>query len=168
MTMETVTDQSPKAPPRIHPTAIVDPKAELANGVDVGPYAIIGPNVILGPGTVVGPHAYIEKDTRVGRDCFIAKGAALGTDPQDLKYEGEGALLIVGDGTTIRECATLNRGTRASGSTQVGSNCLLMAYSHIPHDARIGDHVIIANGVQMGGHVVIEDYASVGGLSASS
>jgi UDP-N-acetylglucosamine acyltransferase len=166
MTTPTMAGPGPDAPTQVHPTAIVDPDAELGEGVQVGPYAIIGPNVRIGAGTVVGPHAYIERDTRIGRDCFIAKGAVLGTDPQDLKYEGEETLLIVGDGTVIREFATLNRGTRASGSTVVGSGCLLMAYSHIPHDSRIGDHVIIANGVQMGGHVVIEDWATVGGLTA--
>lgn len=165
MTTETMTDQSPVLP-RVHPTAIVDEAAEVGDAVEVGPYAIIGPDVKIGERTVVGPHAYIEKHTRVGRDCFIAKGAVLGTDPQDLKYEGEDALLIVGDDTTIREFATLNRGTRASGRTVVGSGCLLMAYSHISHDSVIGDHVIIANGVQMGGHVVIEDCASIGGLTA--
>jgi UDP-N-acetylglucosamine acyltransferase len=166
MTTSTITGKGPDAAPLIHPTAIIDADTELGEGVRVGPYAFIGPNVKIGRETVVGPHAYIEKDTRVGCDCFIAKGAVLGTDPQDLKYEGEDTLLIVGDGTTVREFATLNRGTRASGSTAVGSRCLLMAYSHVPHDARIGDHVVIANGVQMGGHVVIEDWATIGGLVA--
>ncbi len=166
MTIRTVADRSPDAPVRVHPTAIVDPHAELGEGVRIGPYAIIGPNVRIGAGTVVGPHAYIERDTRIGRDCFIAKGAVLGTDPQDLKYEGEETLLVVGEGTVIREFATLNRGTRASGSTVVGRGCLLMAYSHVPHDSRIGDHVVIANGVQMGGHVVIEEWATIGGLTA--
>lgn len=165
MTTRTMADRG-QEPPRVHQTAIVDPGAELDSGVEVSPYAIIGPNVQIGQGTIVGPHAYIEKDTRVGNECFIAKGAVLGTDPQDLKYEGEETLLIVGDRTTIREFATLNRGTRASGSTVVGSNCLLMAYSHVPHDTRIGDHVILANAVQMGGHVVIEDWATIGGLTA--
>ncbi len=165
MTTPTMADKG-QTPPRIHPTAIVDPGAELGNDVEVGPYAIIGPNVQIGDETIVEPHAYIEKDTRVGRECLIAKGAVLGTDPQDLKYEGEETLLIVGDGTTIREFATLNRGTRASGSTVVGRGCLLMAYSHVPHDSRIGNHVIIANAVQMGGHVIIEDWATIGGLTA--
>ncbi|MEE9132533.1 MAG: acyl-ACP--UDP-N-acetylglucosamine O-acyltransferase [Gemmatimonadota bacterium] len=165
MTTPIMAGQRPDAAAGIHPTAIIDVGAELGEGVEVSPYAMIGPNVKIGAGTVVGPHAYIERDTRIGRECFIAKGAVLGTDPQDLKFEGEETLLIIGDGTTIREFATLNRGTRASGSTEVGSGCLLMAYSHIPHDARIGDHVIIANGVQMGGHVVIEDWVTVGGLS---
>jgi len=166
MTTPTMAGQSPEAPTRVHPTAIVHPEAELGVGVQVGPYAIIGPNVEIGDGTTIGPHAYIERDTRVGRQCIIAKGAVLGTDPQDLKYEGEETLLIVGDKTTIREFATLNRGTRASGSTEVGDNCLLMAYSHVSHDTRIGHHVILANAVNMGGHVVIEDWAIVGGVTA--
>lgn len=166
MTEQRVADRGPEAAPRIHPSAIVDPGAQLADGVRVGPYAIIGPNVTIGEGTVVGPRAFIERNTRIGRDCFIANGAVLGTAPQDLKYEGEDTELIVGDGTTIREFAMLNRGTRAAGSTIVGSRCLLMAYSHVPHDTVVGDHVIIANAVQMGGHVVIEDWAAVGGVTA--
>ncbi len=166
MTTPTVAGRGHEAAPQVHSTAILDPGAKLGSGVKIGAYAIIGPNVEIGPGSLIGPHAYIERDTRVGRDCFIAKGAVLGTDPQDVKFEGEETLLIVGDGTTIREFATLNRGTRASGATIVGSGCLLMAYSHVPHDSRIGDHVIIANGVQMGGHVTIEDWATIGGLSA--
>ncbi len=166
MSAPTVKGQAPDAPAQVHPTAIVDPGAQLGQGVHIGPYAIIGPNVTVETQTVIGPHVYIERNTRVGRECFIAKGAVLGTDPQDLKFEGEDTVLIVGDRTTIREFATLNRGTRASGSTEVGSNCLLMAYAHVPHDSRIGDHVIIANGVQMGGHVAIEDWATVGGLTA--
>lgn len=166
MTDQKLQDPAPEAPPRVHPSAIVDPGAQLGNGVRIGPYAIIGPNVVIGERTTVGPHALIEKNTEIGRDCTIAKGAVLGTDPQDLKYEGEDTRLIVGDETTIREFATLNRGTRSSGVTIVGSRCLLMAYSHIPHDTVIGNHVVIANAVQMGGHVVIEDWAAVGGVSA--
>lgn len=162
----TAAGQEPGAPPRVHPTAIVDPGAELDQGVRIDPYAIVGPNVHVGANTIVGPHAYLERNTRVGSDCFIGKGAVLGTDPQDLKYEGEETLLIVGAGTTIREFATLNRGTRATGSTEVGEGCLLMAYSHIAHDCRIGNHVIISNAVNMGGHVVIEDWATVGGVTA--
>ncbi|NIR43023.1 MAG: acyl-ACP--UDP-N-acetylglucosamine O-acyltransferase [Gemmatimonadetes bacterium] len=160
-----MTDQTPAAP-RIHPTAIVDEGAKLGNGVEVGAYAIIGPNVKVGDHTIVAPHAYIEKDTRVGSRCFIAKGAVLGTDPQDLKFEGEDTLLVVGDDTTIREFATLNRGTRAAGRTTVGSGCLIMAYAHVAHDCAIGDQVVIANAVQMGGHVTIENCATVGGLVA--
>lgn len=166
MSTPTVTGRGPEAPTSIHPTAIVDPEATLAEGVQVGPYAIVGPNVVLGERTVVGPHALIQQDTEVGAGCVIAKGAVLGTDPQDLKYEGEETRLVVGEGTTIREYATLNRGTRAAGETVVGNNCLIMAYAHVAHDCIIGNHVIISNAVQMGGHVVIGDSASVGGIVA--
>jgi len=148
----------------IHATAIVDPDAELGAGVRVGPHAVIGPNVRIGEGTSVGPGVLVEKDTRIGARCRIAKGAVLGTDPQDLKYRGEETFLSVGDRTVIREYATLNRGTRRSGETAVGSDCLLMAYSHVAHDCRLGDHVTLANAVNMGGHVVVEDWATVGGI----
>lgn len=160
------TERGPLGPPAIHPTAVVDPAAELAPAVQVGPYAIIGPNVFVGERTQVGPHAYLARDTEIGPDCVIGKGAVLGTDPQDLKYEGEETRLVVGARTTVREFATLNRGTRASGLTRVGDDCLIMAYAHVAHDCVIGNHVILANAVQMGGHVQIGDWAIVGGLCA--
>lgn len=150
----------------IHPQAIVHPTAELDNGVTIGPWALVGPGVRIGAGTTVGPSVLIEKDTTVGCDCQIHKGAVLGTDPQDLKYGGEETELVVGDRTVIREYATLNRGTSASGRTSVGDGCLLMAYSHVAHDCAIGSSVILANAVNMGGHVEIEDHAIVGGLTA--
>src|SRR5688572_21369675 len=125
----------------VQPTAVIDPSAELGTGVVVGPYAVIGPNVVIGDGTRIGPHVLIERDTVIGSDCVIHKGAVLGTDPQDLKYEGEPTQLIVGDRTVIREFATLNRGTSAHGRTEVGSDCLLMAYVHVAHDCILGDHV---------------------------
>jgi UDP-N-acetylglucosamine acyltransferase len=149
----------------IHSTAIVDPTADLGVGVTVGPWALIGPDVQVGDRTAIGPSALIERDTTVGSDCRIAKGAVLGTDPQDLKYAGEKTFLTVGDRTVIREFATLNRGTAASGSTSVGSDCLLMAYTHVAHDCRLGDHVVISNAVNMAGHVEIGDWAIVGGLT---
>ncbi|MFQ5677991.1 MAG: acyl-ACP--UDP-N-acetylglucosamine O-acyltransferase [Gemmatimonadota bacterium] len=149
-----------------HETAVVDPTAVIQPSVSIGPYAVIGPNVHLGARVRVGPHVFIERDTRVGEDCFLAKGAVLGTDPQDLKYGGEATLLEVGARTIIREYATLNRGTAATGITRVGADCLLMAYAHVAHDCRIGDHVILANAVNMGGHVQIEAHASVGGVTA--
>ncbi len=149
----------------VHPTAIIDPEASLGAGVTVGPWALIGPRVVVGDGTEVGPRVLIEKDTTVGEDCSIANGAVLGTDPQDLKFKGEAATLEVGDRTVIREYATLNRGTSASGRTVVGSDCLLMAYSHIAHDCEIGNHVVLANSVNMGGHVLIQDWAIVGGVT---
>jgi UDP-N-acetylglucosamine acyltransferase len=149
----------------VHETAIVDPGAELGRGVRIGPWALVGPGVELGDGTEVGPRVLIERDTVVGEDCRIANGAVLGTDPQDLKYRGERSTLRVGDRTVIREFATLNRGTSASGRTVVGTDCLLMAYSHVAHDCELGNHVILANSVNMGGHVLIEDWAIVGGLT---
>jgi UDP-N-acetylglucosamine acyltransferase len=149
----------------IHPTAIVDDSAELEAGVTVGPYTVIGPRVRVGAGTEIGPHVLIQQDTRVGRECVIHKGAVLGTDPQDLKYHGEPVTLEVGDRTVIREYCTLNRGTTASGTTVVGSDCLLMAYVHVAHDCRLGDHVILSNAVNMAGHVTIGDWAIVGGMT---
>jgi UDP-N-acetylglucosamine acyltransferase len=121
--------------------------------------------VEIGDRTRIASHVLIERDTAVGTECVIAKGAVLGTDPQDLKYAGEPTRLVVGDRTTIREYATLNRGTTASHLTSVGSDCLLMANVHVAHDCRIGDHVILANAVTMGGHVEIQDWAIVGGLT---
>jgi len=150
----------------IHDTAIVDEGAELGAGVRVGPYAIIGPGVTVGANSRIGPRVLIERDTTVGAGCRIANGAVLGTDPQDLKYEGERTWLKVGDRTVIREFATLNRGTAAAGVTTVGSDCLLMAYCHIAHDCELGNHVIISNATNMAGHVAIEDWAIVSGLVA--
>ncbi len=149
----------------VHPTAIVDDDAELGVGVTIGPWALIGPGVAVGDGSEIGPRVYIEKDTRIGEGCFIANGAVLGTDPQDLKFKGEQAILEIGDRTVVREFATLNRGTSASGRTVVGSDCLLMAYSHVAHDCEIGNHVILANSVNLAGHVLIEDWVIVGGVT---
>ena len=150
---------------RVHDTSLVDSDAELAPGVVVGPFSIIGPGVTVGAGTKIGAHVLIERDTMVGCDCQILYGAVLGSDPQDLKYKGEETVLEVGDRTVIREYATLNRGTAVSGRTVVGSDCLLMAYTHVAHDCEIGNHVILSNAVNMAGHVVIEDWVIVGGLS---
>ncbi len=150
----------------IHPTSIIDPSAEIGSDVVIGPYSVIGPNVVIGDGTRLGPHVLIERDTVIGPGCVIHKGAVLGSDPQDLKYRGESTQLVIGARTVVREFATLNRGTAARGRTEVGSDCLLMAYCHVAHDCVIGNHVVIANAVNMGGHVVIEDWASVGGLTA--
>lgn len=149
----------------IHPTAIVDAGAEVGAGVEIGPYAIIGPEVTIGAGTVIGPQAYIERKTTIGEDCRISKGAVLGTDPQDLKFQGEDTWLHVGDRTMIREFATLNRGTAALRKTVVGSDCVLMAYTHVAHDCVLGDHVILSNAVNMAGHVEIGDWAIVGGVT---
>ncbi len=149
----------------VHETALVDPAAELGQGATIGPWALIGPRVQIGDGVEVGPRVLIERDTTVGKDCRIANGAVLGTDPQDLKFLGEETTLEVGARTVIREFATLNRGTSAAGTTVIGSDCLLMAYTHVAHDCELGNHVILSNAVNMGGHVVIEDWVIVGGLT---
>ena len=135
----------------IHPSAIIDRTAELGEGVAVGPYSSVGPGVTVGAGTSIGSHVVIERDTEVGEECRISHGAILGTDPQDLKYAGEETRLRVGDRTTIREYATLNRGTAATGITIVGDDCMLMAYVHVAHDCVLGDHVILSNSVHMAG-----------------
>ena len=150
----------------IHPTAIVDPAAQLGEHVDVGAFSIIGAGCTVADGTVIGPHVVLERDVQLGRECAVSAGAVLGGDPQDLKFGGEVAPLVIGDRTVIRECVTLNRGTSAHGRTEIGSDCLIMAYAHVAHDCVIGDHVILANAVQMGGHVEIQDWAIVGGLTA--
>lgn len=150
----------------VHPSAIIDATAVLAPDVRIGPFAVIGPDVIIGPGTRIDPHVVIERDTVIGGDCRIHSGAVLGGDPQDLKYSGERTQLVVGDRTVIREYATLNRGTKSSGRTVVGTDCLIMAYVHIAHDCDIGNHVVLANAVNMGGHIVVEDWAVVGGVTA--
>ena len=149
----------------VHASAIVHDDAELGADVSVGPGAIVGPGVVVGAGTRIGSNVLIERDTTLGEECAIHHGAVLGTDPQDLKFEGERTRLHIGDRTIIREYATLNRGTRAAGRTVVGSDCLLMAYVHVAHDCILGDHVILSNSVNMGGHVEIGDWAIVGGLT---
>jgi UDP-N-acetylglucosamine acyltransferase len=150
----------------VHASALVDPRAHLGQGVIIGPWAIVGPRVHIGDGTELGPRVLIERDTVLGEDCRIANGAVLGTDPQDQKFMGEHTTLEVGDRTVIREFATLNRGTAARGRTVVGSDCLLMAYTHVAHDCELGSHVIMSNAVNMGGHVTIEDWVSIGGVTA--
>ena len=150
---------------QIDPRAVVSPHAELGENVTVGPFTIIEENVTIGPGTRVGSHAVIASGTRVGKDCTVYPGAVLGTIPQDLKFHGEATTLEVGDGTVVREYATLNRGTEDRWKTVVGTNCLVMAYVHIAHDCFIGDHVILANAVNMGGHVTIEEYSIIGGIT---
>lgn len=149
----------------IHPTAMIDPTADLGAGVRVGPQSIIGPGVRVGSETEIGARVTIERDTLVGEQCRIHTGAVLGSDPQDLKYDDEPTTLEIGARTTIREYATLNRGTSASGRTVVGKDCLLMAYTHVAHDCVVGNHVILSNAVNMAGHVVIEDWAIIGGMT---
>jgi UDP-N-acetylglucosamine acyltransferase len=150
----------------IHPSAVIDPGARLAAGVDVGPFAVIGPGVEIGEGTRVGPHTVIRGPTRIGRDNRIFQFASVGEDPQDMKYGGEETRLEIGDRNQIRECATLHRGTvQDQGVTRVGDDNLFMAYTHVAHDCRIGNHVIMANAASLGGHVEIQDWAILGGFT---
>jgi len=149
----------------IHPTAVIDKSAELASDVEVGPYTVIGPGVKIGYGTVIGPHVYIYKNTAVGSGCIIWKSASLGADSQDLKYSGQPTYLEIGERTTIREFATLHRATTENGVTRVGSDCLLMAYTHVAHDCQVGNNVILSNAVNMAGHVTIGHHAIVSGMT---
>ena len=151
----------------IHPTAIIDPSAQLSADVEVGPYAVIGKHVSVGSGTRIGPHAVIDSWTKIGSDNRIFQFASVGAPPQDLKYAGEETFLEIGDRNTIREFATLHRGTKDGGGvTRVGSGCLLMAYSHVAHDCMVHDRVILANGATLAGHVEVEQQAILGGLAA--
>ncbi len=148
----------------IHSSAVVHRTAQIAKNVMIGPYAIIGENVKVGPGTRIGSHAVVEF-ADIGSSCQIFSHAFVGTAPQDLKYRGEKTKIIIGDGTIVRECATLNRGTAQSGKTVIGKKCLFMAYSHVAHDCVIEDEVILANSVAIAGHVKIGTGTVVGGLS---
>ncbi len=147
----------------IHPTAAVHPSAHLGEDVEIGPYAVVEEDVVIGDRTTVAGHALIARGTRIGRDCQVHYSAVVGTIPQDLKFEGEETRLEIGDRTVIREFCTLNRGTKESWKTIIGSDCLLMAYAHVAHDCVIGDRSVLANGVQLGGHVVVEHDAGIGG-----
>lgn len=150
---------------KIHPTALVDPRAELDHDVEVGPYSIVGPGVTIGKGTRIKSHAVIEGNTSIGEGNLIFQFATVGSVPQDLKYRGEESRLVIGDHNTIREFVSLNPGTTGGGmTTRVGNHNLLMMYCHIAHDCLLGHHNIIANGATFGGHVVVEDYVIVGGL----
>ncbi len=150
----------------IHATAVVDPRAELAVGVSVGPYAVVGPHVTVGPRTSIGAHVVLDGATEIGADCVIHPHAVIGTPPQDLKYRGARSAVRIGDRTIVREMASINRATGEGESTTVGSDVYVMIYAHVAHNCRVGDHVILANAVQMAGHVTIEDWAAIGGSTA--
>lgn len=150
----------------VHPTAIVSDDAQLARGVEIGPFAIVGPGCEIGEGCVLAPRATLERNVKLGRKVRVGIGAVLGGDPQDLKFQGEETTVEIGEGTVIREYSTINRGTSESFKTTVGRNCFIMSYVHLAHDCHLGDGVILANGVQLAGHVRIEDRATISGLSA--
>jgi UDP-N-acetylglucosamine acyltransferase len=151
-------------PAKIHPTAVVDKKSELADGVDIGPYATIGPNVILGKNVKIWAHAIVDGNTIIGENTQIFPQAVIGLRPQDLKYHGEKSFVKIGKNNTIREFATINSSTGEETSTIIGDNCLLMAYTHVAHNCRIGNEVLMANLASLSGHSVIEDKAMLSGL----
>ncbi|OHB25973.1 MAG: acyl-[acyl-carrier-protein]--UDP-N-acetylglucosamine O-acyltransferase [Desulfuromonadaceae bacterium GWC2_58_13] len=151
----------------IHPTAIVHPSAKIAEGVHIGPYTVVGENVSIGAGTVIGPHVVIDGCTEIGRDNRIFQFASVGAPPQDLKYRGAKTTLKIGDRNTIREFVTMHCGTEdGGGETVVGDDNLFLAYSHVAHDCRVGNRVILSNGATLAGHVIVDDHAILSGLCA--
>lgn len=150
----------------IHETAIIAKSACVADGVEIGPYAVIGEHVEIDTGTVIGPHVVLNGPTKLGKNNRIFQFASIGEQPQDLKYNDEPTELVIGDNNTIREFATINRGTVGGGGfTSIGNNNLFMAYIHIAHDCQIGNHVVFSNGASLAGHVVVEDYAILAGFA---
>lgn len=151
----------------IHSTAIISKTADLDPTVTVGPYSVINDNVTIGPRVKIGSHVTVDKYTDIGADCHIFDHASVGAAPQALKYQGEKTYLKIGQGTVIREFATLNRGTAFGGGvTEIGENNFLMAYSHVAHDCKTGRGVIMANNATLAGHIVCEEHATIGGLVA--
>ncbi len=150
----------------IHPTALVDPAAELDSTVSVGPYAVIGPHVRIAAGTKVGPHCVVEGRTTIGRDNTFYQFSSIGAMSQDMSHKGEITELRIRDRNTVREFCTLNTGTyKEDGVTRIGSDNWIMAYVHVAHDVRLGDRTVLANGVTLAGHVHVGDWAVIGGLS---
>jgi UDP-N-acetylglucosamine acyltransferase len=153
--------------PRLHPTAVIDRTAELADDVEVGPYCIVGPKVRLGAGTVLHSHVVIAGRTTVGKANRIFPFCSIGGAPQDKKYAGEDTALEIGDGNTIRESCTISLGTvQGGGTTRIGDDNWIMAYAHIAHDCLVGDHTILANNATLAGHVTLGNWSILGGMSA--
>jgi UDP-N-acetylglucosamine acyltransferase len=151
----------------IHTAAFVDPKAKLGVDVEIGPGTVVGPNVVVGDRCMIESCVRLDGWTRLGAGCHVSHGAALGGPPQDLKYQrGAVSYLEFGERTVIREFVTANLATEPEAATRIGSDCLLMAYSHMAHDCSLGNHVVVANAVQFGGFVAVEDWAIVGGATA--
>ncbi|AIF53766.1 acyl-ACP--UDP-N-acetylglucosamine O-acyltransferase [Pelosinus sp. UFO1] len=150
---------------KIHETAVVHPNARIGKDVEIGPYAVIGENVVIGEGTKISAHVAIDGWTSIGKNCVIFPSASIGSEPQDLKFNGEKSYVFIGDNTKIREFATVNRATGEGEETRIGSNCLLMAYTHVAHNCVVGNHVIMSNAATLAGHVVVEDRAVIGGLA---
>jgi UDP-N-acetylglucosamine acyltransferase len=151
----------------IHPTALVHPKAKIGENVEIGAYAVIGEHVTIGAGTVIASHVLIEGWTTIGERNQILSFSSVGTPPQDIGYRNEQTELVIGNDNVIRECATIHRATtKEDRRTVIGNNNFLMAYSHVAHDCKLGNHIIMANSVALGGHIVIGDYAILGGIVA--
>jgi UDP-N-acetylglucosamine acyltransferase len=151
---------------QVHKTAVISKEAKLGEDVVIGPYAVISGKAVIGAGSKLASHCVVEGNTTIGKNCEIFTGAVIGSRPQDLKYKGEKVYLEVGDNNIIREYCTLNPGTEEGSKTIVGSGNLIMAYSHVAHDCRVGDNCVLANGSTLAGHVTIEDRAVIGGLVA--
>ena len=151
----------------IHPTAIIDPDAYLGRNVSVGPYSTIGPHVTVGDETTIDAHVILKGPAEIGERCKIFPFASIGDIPQDLKFKGEDTKVVIGNDTIIREYVTINRGTaEGGGATMVGNSCFLMAYTHVAHDCKINNFVIMANASTLAGHIEIDDFAIIGGLVA--
>lgn len=148
------------------PLAYIHPEAKIADNVVIEPFTTIYKNVVIGEGTWIGSNVTIMEGARIGKNCKIFPGAVISAIPQDMKFAGEETVAIIGDGTTVRECATINRGTVDRHKTEVGKNCLIMAYVHLGHDCIVGDCCILGNATQLAGHVHIDDYAIFGGACA--
>ncbi len=150
----------------IHPQSVIHPEAKIDKNVQIGPFTYIEEDVEIGEGSWIGPNVTIMNGARIGKNCKIFPGTVISAIPQDMKFEGEYSQVLIGDNTTIRECVTINRGTKALGYTKIGNNVLIMATCHIAHDCVLGDHVIIVNGCAIAGHVTVGEHSILGGLSA--
>ena len=151
----------------IHPTALIAADAKIGDNVEIGAFAVVGEGCEIGDGCVIGTRATLERNVRLAPRVKLGVGAVLGSDPQDLKFKGESTWVEVGEGTVVREYATINRGTSHSLKTSVGRNCFIMSYVHLAHDCQVGNNVIISNATQLAGHVIVEDFATVSGVSAA-
>ena len=148
-----------------YPLSQVSPKAKIGKNVKIGPFVTIADDVEIGDGTTIMSNAVILDGARIGKDCLICTGAVISNIPQDLKFKGEKTTAVIGDRTTIREYVTVNRGTASKNTTIIGDDCLIMAYCHVAHDCKLGNHIITSNACQIAGEVVIDDYATIGGGS---
>jgi UDP-N-acetylglucosamine acyltransferase len=152
------------AKPGIHPTALIEPGAQIGVNVSIGPYTVIERDVVIGDGAEIGPHVMLGNGTRLGSRCRVFFGASIGLEPQDKKYAGEKTLAVIGDDTLIREYVTINRGTSATGATRVGARGWIMAYCHIAHDCAVGDDATISNALAMAGHVTVGNHVTIAGV----